>query len=698
MPLSTKTLAKEWLLSAIAAGGFFAALEIVLTVAFTSFYLPRYRNYLWFEISMLAKHMLWAAGFILLAWVLWYGLSLALSKKASFKFRVLRIGGFYPAVASAVLFAFRPSHFGTYHAFVFAGMAIGYAWVVFRFESSQRAFPWVVELGKAIILVLGAVNLWQRQAWFYIEFPILTLLLFAETLIVVALVWRWLGSRIRLYAPIRWSLFIFFSAFLWFYPTTATLLGVMNKFDPTIRMQGSVLDTTNGLFLCQPKAPAKNKDSALRLRWGCPRKGHEPPRPRVAMFCMDGLSWDVLLPMMAEGEVPHLAALARRGTIATLQTFLIGVSPPIWNTIATGVSPEQHGITDFLTQDDRPFFSQDRKVRAIWNLLSDQGLRSLVLNYYNTYPVEPMEGMMVSNFLGHARIEVKFQIGNVSQAIKDMNPEDLVYPTSAVKEVLSLSPAKEAVVQQMEEYLGFSRDNVGSSDHEKGAWEYVKFFSHIDAYTASLGMHYYPKLDPDFLLAYFQGVDIVQHLYYFYHHPVFPTAQKEKKARQDYRYAALQQKIPTYRRAVRGYYRYLDMLLGQFLQILDENTVILIVSDHGVEEQPTLGNWTGQHDRGPPGVFLISGPYVRAGQCLQNVTIYDVLPTLMVLYGLPVAQDWKGRPLLEAFCPEFITAHPVAQVDTYETSPRSVSATEAKVPEAVKQEMLEQLKALGYIQ
>ncbi len=54
--------------------------------------------------------------------------------------------------------------------------------------------------------------------------------------------------------------------------------------------------------------------------------------------------------LWAEGKLPHLKALADRGVTATLRTAY-NSSPVIWTTIATGVTPREHGITDFVVAD-----------------------------------------------------------------------------------------------------------------------------------------------------------------------------------------------------------------------------------------------------------------------------------------------------------------------------------------------------------
>ncbi len=73
--------------------------------------------------------------------------------------------------------------------------------------------------------------------------------------------------------------------------------------------------------------------------------------------------------------MPNLAALIRRGVRADFHTLRPMLSPLLWTSIATGVTPERHGILDFISPDPRtgemvPVSSTFRRVPAFWNILT----------------------------------------------------------------------------------------------------------------------------------------------------------------------------------------------------------------------------------------------------------------------------------------------------------------------------------------
>ena len=125
---------------------------------------------------------------------------------------------------------------------------------------------------------------------------------------------------------------------------------------------------------------------------------NEPNRPgRVLLVGIDGASLRVIEPMLRRGRLPNLGALAKRGVHGKLRSQEPIDSPPIWNTIATGMVPKKHGIPSFAHKDDSGekhlFLSTDRKVPAVWNIISAAGHSVGVVNFWNTYPPDRLDGV-----------------------------------------------------------------------------------------------------------------------------------------------------------------------------------------------------------------------------------------------------------------------------------------------------------------
>ena len=76
----------------------------------------------------------------------------------------------------------------------------------------------------------------------------------------------------------------------------------------------------------------------------------ERPAP-VLVVGVDGFEWDVALPLLAEGRMPHLAGLMERGAYGLLETSQPTFSPILWTTIATGKQAREHGVDVFRIFD-----------------------------------------------------------------------------------------------------------------------------------------------------------------------------------------------------------------------------------------------------------------------------------------------------------------------------------------------------------
>jgi predicted AlkP superfamily phosphohydrolase/phosphomutase len=148
------------------------------------------------------------------------------------------------------------------------------------------------------------------------------------------------------------------------------------------------------LLLGAPLAPSVT----LEVRLGSPPVPADTEQQRrVMVLGVDGASWNLLLPMLREGKLPHLKSLMNRGRYGVLESVLSDsgdiASPVVWTSIFTGTLPAQHGIRDWMVSDSR-----NRRRKALWNILNGQGKRAIVVNVPGTFPPEVVEGAMISGF------------------------------------------------------------------------------------------------------------------------------------------------------------------------------------------------------------------------------------------------------------------------------------------------------------
>jgi len=106
--------------------------------------------------------------------------------------------------------------------------------------------------------------------------------------------------------------------------------------------------------------------------------------------------------------MPNLQSLVDRGSMGRVATLHPPLSPMLWTSIATGKRPFRHGIHGFTepTPDGRgvrAITNLSRTTKAVWNILTQNGLRSNVIGWWPSHPAEPIDGVMVSDQYHRAR-------------------------------------------------------------------------------------------------------------------------------------------------------------------------------------------------------------------------------------------------------------------------------------------------------
>jgi predicted AlkP superfamily phosphohydrolase/phosphomutase len=126
--------------------------------------------------------------------------------------------------------------------------------------------------------------------------------------------------------------------------------------------------------------------------------------PPLLIIGLDGVTFDVLDPLMDEGFLPNLRRVVTEGVRGVLHSTIPPVTPAAWTTFLTGLDPGRHGIIDFERYDpltNRLALNSTRSldhVRNIWQILSHRGYRVGAINIPMTYPAIPVNGFMVSGF------------------------------------------------------------------------------------------------------------------------------------------------------------------------------------------------------------------------------------------------------------------------------------------------------------
>lgn len=402
---------------------------------------------------------------------------------------------------------------------------------------------------------------------------------------------------------------------------------------------------------------------------------------KVLLIGWDAADWKFLTPLMDKGLMPNLSKLVDEGVKGRLATLDPPLSPTLWTSIATGKRPYKHGIHGFTEPDPsgngiRPINNTNRKVKAIWNILTQQGYKSNVVGWWPSHPAEHINGVMVSNFYQRANAP----LGDEWPMIKGT-----VSPESFSEKLASLRVHPGELTEA--HVLPFV-PNAAKIDQVRD--RKLQSIQKVTADCSSIqcaATYLLDKTEWDFSAIYFDAIDHYCHGFMKYHPP-----HREHIALEEYE---------MYKDVVNGACQFHDMMLGTLLDLAGEDTTVMLISDHGFHPDHNRPIKLPKEPSGPAlehspyGIIVMKGPNIKKDELLFGASLLDITPTLLTLFGLPVAEDMDGKVLIQAFENE-------PEIHTIKSWEQPKDGEELHKNEIVqsKEEMdaeLQQLIDLGYI-
>ncbi|MCS7182006.1 MAG: alkaline phosphatase family protein [Thermoanaerobaculum sp.] len=403
------------------------------------------------------------------------------------------------------------------------------------------------------------------------------------------------------------------------------------------------------------------------------------PPGRLVVLGLDGLDWELVDQLTSRGVMPHLARLLRQGVQANLEVPPPLISPVIWTTIATGVSPEEHGVLDFLEPDPaggppHPISANARKVPALWEILAAAGRSTATIGWWATFPAQaPPGGVVYSDRL----TEQLLGLSALTPALAD--------PPRAQEEAMSLVVrAQDLGPEQLAELATVSPAELRQGQGEQ--WDDpVIGLAKLMAATISVERLTEKELQQgrDAIFAYLEGTDTVGHLFAPYRAPALPGTDPLLVAR--------------FGQVVDRYMARVDAWIGRVYRQLGPNDSLVILSDHGFTwgaDRPRVPS--GAHTatavwwHRPVGVFIAISPQVAPSPGRGRMSVYQVAPTLLALAGLPRGAEMPGA------LPPWVKANSSLTVN-YGALVGRPTPKRVELPPEARAEELAKLRALGYL-
>lgn len=358
-------------------------------------------------------------------------------------------------------------------------------------------------------------------------------------------------------------------------------------------------------------------------------------KKKVLLIGWDAADWKFLNPLIDAGLMPTLKKLIEGGSMGRLATLDPPLSPTLWTSIATGKRPYKHGIHGFTEPDPsgegiRPIYSTNRKVKAIWNILTQHGLKTHVVGWWPSHPAEPINGTMISNFYQRANKNInepwEMKSGTVHPPEKaDLYAKLRVHPQELTgAHIQPFIPNLEKVNQAK----------------DKRPYSVAKVLADCST-IHSAATYILDNEDWDFMAVYYDAIDHFCHGFMKYHPP-----RRDHIPMEDYE---------IYKDVVNAGCRYHDMMLTRLLELAGEDTTVMLISDHGFHPDHNRPIAIPKEPAGPAiehsdyGIIVMKGEGIKKDDSIFGASLLDITPTLLHLYGLPVAEDMDGKVLLQAF-------------------------------------------------
>jgi predicted AlkP superfamily phosphohydrolase/phosphomutase len=239
-------------------------------------------------------------------------------------------------------------------------------------------------------------------------------------------------------------------------------------------------------------------------------------------------------------QLPTLSALADAGAYGRLESVVPPITVPAWSCMMSSRTPGDLGIYGFRNRADHSydglFIANGAAVKEprLWDILGRRGKQSIVLGVPGTFPIKPLNGVMVSCFLTPSvesqytfppalRNEVEDVVGEYLFDCTEFRTEDKV---DLLRQIYEMTDKRFRLA-----------DHLLSTK----PWD---LFAMVEMGTDRIYHGFWKDMDPE-------------------HRKHLPGG--------------------PYEDAILDYHVHLDGLLANLLRHADDETAVLVVSDHGAK-------------------------------------------------------------------------------------------------------------------
>ena len=257
---------------------------------------------------------------------------------------------------------------------------------------------------------------------------------------------------------------------------------------------------------------------------------------KVLVIGLDCAAPEILL---GDESLVNFRRLMNAGLHGRLESVVPPITVPAWMCMATGQDPGALGVYGFRNRIDHSYdglkVANSRSIQepAVWDQIAREGKRSVIVGVPPNYPPRKVNGLSVGCFL-----------------TPDSERDVFTHPAGLSDEIRTL------VGRYPVDVSGFRTDDKAKLRDDLFAMSRTHF---------EVVRHLMKREDWDYFQFVEIGLDRIQHGFWRHHDPEHVLHEPDS----------------PYRNVVRDYYRYLDGELESILELLTDDTLILVASDHG---------------------------------------------------------------------------------------------------------------------
>ena len=283
------------------------------------------------------------------------------------------------------------------------------------------------------------------------------------------------------------------------------------------------------------------------------KKIFSPTGKKVFILGIDGAPPQLIFGEWLE-HLPNLKGMLPNSFYGKMNSTIPPSTIVAWNSMLTGKDPSFFDVYSYTFKDEENKTqltnSKNVKEARLWKLLEKEGKRSIVLNVPLTYPVEDLNGIMISDFLTPEFNEQSVYPAKLRQEIKEKYGKDYIFDVG-----VGLAGYKQFDTEQM-----------------------IQKVYEMTEMQLDVAFNLIKKEKWDFCMAVLIGSDRMQHTMWRW----FDKTHRKYPGKNQYQ------------NAVRDYYVYLDKKIGELKEQLGEDAYFIIASDHGfdkMEGRINLNDW-----------------------------------------------------------------------------------------------------------